>query len=166
MNRGMILVFALALLTCSLAANAGLLFSLDQAVLTGSPGDTVVWNVTFTNDGVDPIYLTGDSITGFTVESNLTVNEDFFGQVPLVMNGQDTWTGSFFNVMIESNAPIGDYYASVTIFGGADDQASDELASQNIGVTVVPSSAVPEPGTVLAALSILGPAGLLFRRKR
>lgn len=40
--------------------------------------------------------------------------------------------------------------------------------SASVGGTgsMTATSAVPEPGTVLAALSILGPAGILFRRRK
>jgi len=38
--------------------------------------------------------------------------------------------------------------------------------TQASGDADLTASAVPEPGTVLAALSILGPAGLVFRRKK
>lgn len=66
----------------------------------------------------------------------------------------DTWT---FHIVPNPNSE------TITILG--DSQAGSQIDEIRVDTSCT-ATAVPEPGTILAALSILGPAGFLFRRKR
>ncbi len=81
--------------------------------------------------------------------------EYFKGSINVGRNDPDGWTAF--------NGSIGDVKIWTSALSGADRLAEVSAMQTAMGMGGDP---VPEPGTILAALSILGPAGLLFRRRK
>ena len=143
-------------------ARADLLFSLNPAALSGLPGDTLTFNATLTNTGIDPVYLNGD-IAGVSASGLSLDDRSFFNNFPLFLLSGDAVTSDLFTVSIDPSVLSGDYTGTFTIVGGADAFAQDSLAQQNFLVSV---TTVPETGwTCLLGSAIMFSAGLLNRRK-
>src|ERR1017187_2077500 len=90
---------------------------------------------------------------------------NFWVLVPRILNPGDIYSSSpIFSVIAAPEAQPGDYSGSFTILGGVDENAFDELATQNFQVTVTGTSSVPEPSTILLLGTSI--AGLLVWRCR
>lgn len=73
---------------------------------------------------------------------------------------------NYQSVTKSSDAYVNNVYAEkMRIFYAIDMPTAGTMATVG-GSAMMTATAVPEPGTILAALSILAPAGLAFRRKR
>ena len=152
-------------------ADAGIIAQLDNASLTGAPGDTLIFSVTLTNpSSTDQIWLNGTGST--SVSPFLTIDTNPFNtNAPFFL---DPMTGSglfeFFHVIIDPNAPDGPYIGNVvSILGGADGgtgSAFDDLVDISFDVQVqAPASGVPEPGTFGMLSLVLLAACLMPRNK-
>lgn len=149
-------------------SQAGIIAQLDQTSLTGSPGDTLMFNVTLTNPSTtDQIWLNGIGSTAssmyLTIDTSpFNTNAPFYLD-PLASSGPF----ELFDVTIAPGTPAGGYIGNfVTIQGGADGGAGtafDDLADIGFDVQVQGSaSTTPEPGT----LGMLCAAGLLVGGRR
>ena len=70
---------------------------------------------------------------------------NYYVLVPRILNAGDLYSGPIFSVVAYPAVLPGDYFGSFTIIGGADENAFDDLATQNFQVTVSDTSSVPEP---------------------
>jgi len=138
----------------SATAGASIIFTLDSPTFPGVPGDTVHINGTLFNPDPDAIFL--NNLSGFLASADLSFDlTDFFTVVPSVLNSGATYSGPIVAVLIDPLAQPGDFFGSITLQGGADPSAFDDLATQNFQVTV---SDVPEPWTfslVAASFAVL-----------
>jgi hypothetical protein len=140
---------------------ADLLVQLDQTSLTGAPGDTLMFNATLLNtSSTDTIFLNGAGSTASSPFLSIDVSP-FFLNAPLSLDpGASSGPFVLFDVTIDPSAPDGPYVGNlVSIQGGADGGAFDDLADVPFDVTVQ-SSAVPEPSTF--PLLAVGVAAFLF----
>ena len=152
----------LLMLGAAAPARADLMATLDSSSLTGAPGDTLQFYVTLTNtSATDTVFLNG---LGSTLSSPFLLLDPtpFNNNAPLFLDpGASSSDFEFFDVKIDPSAPDGPYVANVvSIQGGADGNAFDDLADVYFDVNVQSPVAAPEPGTF--PLLIAGLAGLLF----
>jgi hypothetical protein len=136
------------------AARADLTFTLDSPTFSGAPGDTVAITGTLFNPDPEPVNLNDFSglLTSPDLDFDLT---DFFTVVPAVLNNGDSYAGPIAAVVIDPLAQSGDFFGSITLQGGTDSNAFDDLATQNFEFSV---SSVPEP----SAFPLLVPGGIIF----
>ncbi|HZP84608.1 MAG TPA: hypothetical protein VFB21_23435 [Chthonomonadaceae bacterium] len=136
-------------------AHAQLDFTLDPAAQAGKPGDTLTFTGTLKNTGTTTLFLNGDNFT--LPGTGLSLDDTaFLTGAPLSLDGGESYTGPFFDILFDPNAPPQSVSGTFSVLGGADENALDTLASQNFGVAVV-----PEP---MASLNLLMGLGLLGSR--
>jgi hypothetical protein len=122
----------------------------ERPTLSGLPGDSIDITGTLLNPDPDPIFL--NSYSGLLTSLGLDFDPtDFFTIVPAVLNTGESYSGPIVSVLIDPAATPGDYFGSITLQGGADSNAFDDLATQNFQFTV--SSGVPEPNSAVLLLS-------------
>jgi hypothetical protein len=160
---------AAALLTIPAAAQAAVTFTFDAARMVAQ-GSSVTFNGSLTNTGPNEVFLNGISIT--MGGAGLTPDDSpFFVNVPLSLSpGESTGLVSMLDVFADLTAPTGTFLNSITIQGGANNAAQDELGFQGflITVTSAETSAVPEPATwamMLFGFGVIGGATRYRRRK-
>lgn len=143
---------------------ADVIFTLDAPVFFGAPGTTFDITGSLSNSGTDPVFL--NTAYGTLSSSDLDFDyTNFWVLVPRILNPGDIYSSSpIFSVIAAPEAQPGDYSGSFTILGGVDENAFDELATQNFQVTVTGTSSVPEPSTILLLGTSI--AGLLVWRCR
>lgn len=141
-------------------ANADLIFTLDTPTFSGAPGDNIDIMGTLLNPDQSSIFLNGFS--GFLTNPDLDFDTtDFFTIVPAVIGNGESYSGPIAGVLVGLSGQPGNYSGSITLQGGADANAFDDLATQNFQFTVATPSAVPEPssfgllaGAMLALISV------------
>lgn len=126
-------------------------FSLNPSSRTGTPGDRLSFFGTLTNRGTTTVFLNG--LSGSLGSPDLFVDDSpfFAAGFPRSLDPNVSFTGNIFDVVIGSSAQGGTYNGSVTIQGGADASAQDNLATAAVSVAVV-----PEP----SSLALLGLGGI------
>jgi hypothetical protein len=120
------------------SAQAALEFSLTPAVQSGAAGTEVTFAGTLTNTSTTNTLflndiqfdLSGGAASALTPDSNV-----FFANVPGILLPGETYTGPIFAIAINSSAAPGDYSGSVTIRGGEDIFALNNLQTQNLQVS-------------------------------
>lgn len=149
-----LLLYLMLAMGVSGTATASLLFTLDSPIFYGAPGDSVPITGTLFNPDPDPVYL--NNLSGILASPDLSFDlTDFFTVVPSILNNGASYSGPIVAVLVDPLAQSGDFFASITLQGGVDTSASDDLATQNFQFTVSPS--VPEPTSIF----LLG-GGLAF----
>jgi hypothetical protein len=110
------------------------------------------------------IFLNSDS---FNVDAPLTLDDSaFFSGFPFFLNPGDSANGLLFTVFLPTTTPNAVYNGSFTIVGGADGNASDNLADVTFEVTTVPQTpTVPEPASILLLSAGLPGVAAMIRRK-
>ncbi len=169
------LMVALPLLMVKTRAEAqsDLLFTLDSAIQSGSPGSEVVFTGTLANTGVAPLFLNGiafnfDGVGPAYLSGDANL---FLNSVPISLAASgtvgDTYVGPIFGVNLDPTTPYGTYTGSVMLTGGADGNATNLLGTQNFGMLAQPpSGSVPETDTWFMAILGLMVAGLCVRSRR
>jgi hypothetical protein len=159
---GLLLLLPPLLLCPARRAQAQLLFTLDNPVQAGLPGQTLTFSGTLTNSGTSEIFLNGDNFslggTGLTLDDT-----PFVDGAPFSLAANESFSGSLFTVAIDSSAPFPQSGAGTfSIVGGVDDTAQDILASApfQIGVTA------PEPGALGLSMAGVAVLGILTARRR
>ena len=149
------------------------LFTLDQPLMSGAPGDTLIYSGTLSISPSDPpLYLNAACVTFSTpCDMNTSPTPAFLAFDPnfffttvdgfLDSGNNFTYTGPIFSIPIDPSAPLGLYLGNATILGGA--EFSDFPIDQNpnfpgstfdaLGSIDFQVAVTPEPGTfgVLAA---------------
>jgi hypothetical protein len=158
---------------CALAtaplASADVIFTLTPSALPAQPGGTASFTGTLENTGSSVVFLNGDlfSVPDFPL---LTIDDSpFFNDAPLFLNPNgDSYSGAFFNILVDPSTPTGPYTGSFTIQGGADSNTFDDLATQNFEVDVgstSPPTNTPEPGSLSLTAMTLALLGLTSVRR-
>jgi hypothetical protein len=139
----------------ALSAKADVTIVFDQPDQIGSPGETLQFFGTITNDDSENrVFLNSDDLTLNGL--SLTTDDLFFANVPASLAaGESSGDIELFDVLVSNplvDAP-GMYQGSYTLFGGNDggtDSAADNLGSANFSVTTV-----PEPYSIFLLLSVV-----------
>lgn len=172
MKKVTIMVAAVALLLVSLTTSA---MAWNQSNTTNDFGKSF--------DQIQMIWVSGDKFAGtngfwyadkykdWTIynSADLFVATRTAGAVastdPINMNFVNTTLGSTSFIWQQFN---GSTLNGTQLWTTPDDGKHWTITTPDVipGRLANPPAAVPEPGTILAALSILGPAGLAFRRRR
>jgi hypothetical protein len=128
------------------ASAVSLNLSLESLSESGTKGGDVIFAGIFQNTGTDDVFLNGLSVSFDSPAGNyLTLDSNFFfANVPGVLSFYPppnlTYAGDIFSIHVSSLTPNGIYTGTVHIFGGADFDANQELASQSFALSI------PEPG--------------------
>jgi hypothetical protein len=133
--------------------------NLQSVVLNGSTPTTVTIN---TLDFIQGPNTYSDEVVSFDAVRDLTVNGETKSVVntmtdTISSNDTLTWTGG--NEYLYGNVKVTLLASAVPVYG----YGTNVAVPGNVQATF---QAVPEPMSVLAACTILGPVGFVFRRKR
>jgi hypothetical protein len=156
-------VFAAALLLSLPAYADTITLTLTNPVQSGvgSLGSSLSFDATVaapsTNSG--DVFLNGDS---FNVDAPLSIDDSsFFSEFPLSLTPGESFNGLLFTVFLPTTTSNAIYNGAFSILGGADGNASNDLADVTFQV-----STVPEPTTILMLGAGLPGLVAMIRRKR
>ena len=124
------------LLPFTATLRADVVFTLTPAVQYGARSNAVVFTGTLSNTNpTDDVFLNDIQFTGIATNYLTAQSNPFFANVPGILSAGQTYSDIVFAVAINSNTPPGDYFGTVTIQGGADIFAADNLASQSFQIS-------------------------------
>jgi hypothetical protein len=149
------------LLTSALAFASPITITMQNSVLSGSPGSTLTFVATASNTTGTTQFLNGDS---FSIAAPLTLSDALFlNNWPLSLNASASFgPQGLFTVFIPLSAPVGPYLGTFNLLGGPGVNDSNVLGTVNFEADV----ATPEPATfVLTGGALLALCGLLRRRR-
>jgi hypothetical protein len=144
-------ILATVLLAASTARAGVVTLVLDSPELSGMPGDVLAFSGTLTNTTSDVVWLNSDN---FNLPAGLdpsTIDDSpYFINTPTGFLGPYGTSGDIglFNVTLPISLAPGNYDGTFTLLGGAGADSQDILGSADFTAQVVPSSGVPEPGTL------------------
>jgi hypothetical protein len=118
------------------AQNPG--FVLTPGALPGIGSNALSFTATLTNSSAGSnLYLNNISFAFFDAATNYLVagSNTFFANVPGILLPGETYSDVAFGVVISNSIPPGDYFGTVTLQGGTNIFASNNLASQTFLVT-------------------------------
>lgn len=124
--------------------------------------ETITFSAVIKNNGPRAIYINGASLSLHAPNNYFTLDSTkFYMNVPTVLAANSSWSGAVFDVISSGNAPLNEFFlGNLTVLGGNDESAQNELDSVNFSVAVVPEgSSFALFGAGLLAL------GLLIRRR-
>jgi hypothetical protein len=131
----------LALVLFAARTKADLSFSLTPAVLSGIGTNEVFFAGVLTSTSPATNFLNNiqiafvNSATNyFTVDTNV-----FFANVPGILLPGETYADVVFGIAVNPAVPPGNYCGAVTIQGGADIFAADNLANQIFQISLQPA---------------------------
>jgi hypothetical protein len=152
-------ILAAVLLSAAGARAAPIDIAFDSPTLTGSPGDTVAFFGTLTNNTGSPVYLNFDNfnLNGLPFSA---INDLFNPNVPLFLDSSGSLADTsgdieLFDITIPSGQTPDLYTGSYALLGGADSNASDPVGAADFAVNVQPPSGVPEPNAFVLLASLL-----------
>jgi hypothetical protein len=130
------LLFGLALAISGRAARADLSLVLTPAVQVSARSNEVFFTGILKNtDPTNDLYL--NSIQ-FIPNSNFTTDSNaFFANVPGILSAGQTYSDVVFGVTINPTTPAGDYFGAVTILGGSNIFAANNLATLPFQVSTI-----------------------------
>jgi len=140
-------------------ANAdALTITLDSAVLTGSPGDTLQFFGNITNNTASSIDLAGDNFNLTDIPPTAINDSPFFANTPPSLDaGTSTGPVELFDITIPNpfTLPPGDnpYGGTFQVLGDSDGVIGTAFFDVNVNI---PSSSVPEPTSVALLAGALG----------
>ena len=136
------LLSGLALLLSVALAQADLTFSLTPAAQSGVGTNEIFFTGALTNTSLTTNFLNNIQITFTNAATNyLTADTNvFFANVPGILLPGETYTDVVFGIAVNSATPPGNYYGTVTIQGGSDIFAADNLTNQTFQVSLSPAS--------------------------
>jgi hypothetical protein len=130
------LLFGLTLSLSVGAARADLSFVLTPAVQVSARSNEVFFTGILKNtDPTNDLYL--NSIQ-FIPNSNFTTDSNaFFANVPGILSAGQTYSDVVFGVSINPATPAGDYFGAITILGGSNIFAGNNLATLPFQVSTI-----------------------------
>lgn len=136
MRLKLCLLLSFALVLSSDVAQAALSFVLTPAVQVSARSNEVFFTGILSNtDPTNDLYL--NSIQ-FIPNSNFTTDSNaFFANVPGILSAGQTYSDVVFGVTINPTTPAGDYFGAVTILGGSNIFAVNNLATQPFQVSTI-----------------------------
>lgn len=169
-------VSLIAIATGIAQAQVGLSFSPTAAI---APGGTSVLAGEITNSGTAAVYFNGLSYQFFSApagaitdpnDPNVALNLVFDSNLPFFLPGTTDpakptfYSGSLFDVVSDSGAPLGNYGLSLSLLGGANSfdpptPSYDLLATANATQSIM--APVPEAGTGFSFGLILLLSGMI-----
>ncbi len=132
------------------------------------PNSRITFSAVIKNNGPRAIYINGASLSLHAPNSYFTLDATkFYTNVPTVLAANSSWSGAVFDVISTGNAPLNQFFlGNLTVLGGSDEGAQNELDSVNFSVAVVPegsSFALFGAGLLALGLVIRRRPGLLTR---
>jgi hypothetical protein len=136
------LLSGLAFLFSVAVAQADLPFSLTPAAQSGVGTNEIFFTGALTNTSLTTNFLNNIQITFtnaatnyFTADTNV-----FFANVPGILLPGETYTDVIFGITVNSATPPGNYFGMVSIQGGSDIFAADNLTNQTFQVSLPPAA--------------------------
>jgi hypothetical protein len=129
------ILLGLSVVFCGAVARAGLSFVLTPGMQGGFQGGQVVFTgILINTDPTNDVYLNDIQ---FVASSNLaTIANAFFANVPGILSAGQTYSDIVFAVAINFTTPPGNYFGTVTLVGGSNIFAANNLATQSFEVSV------------------------------
>jgi hypothetical protein len=130
------LLFGLTLALSSEVARADLSFVLTPAVHVSARSNEVFFTGILKNtDPANDLYL---NAIQFIANSNFTCDTNaFFANVPGILSAGQTYSDVVFGVTITPTTPAGDYFSAVTLLGGSNIFAVNNLATLPFQVSTI-----------------------------
>ena len=122
--------------------HAGPAFVLTPATQSGVGTNEVFFTGTLTNTSLTTNFL-NDIQFNFTGAASNYLSADtniFFANVPGILLPGENYTDVVFGIFISSATPPGNYSGTVTVQGGADIFAADNLTNQTFQVNLPPAA--------------------------
>ena len=136
MRLKLYLVLSVAAVFSSTGAWAALSFVLTPAVQVSARSNEVFFTGILSNtDATNDLYLND---VQFIANGNFTSDSNaFFANVPGILSAGQTYSDVVFGVTINPTTPAGDYFGAVTILGGSNIFAANNLATQPFQVSTI-----------------------------
>jgi len=157
------LSIACLLLAGNTAMATPITFSLTSSLLTTAPGGTVTFFATLTETGGSTTFLNGDTLN--LAAPLLADDTPFFINFPPSLSPLQSVTAAIFSVTVPIATSPGPYSGSFAVLGGSSPAVFNTLGTQPFTVSVLPPSAVPEPGEAVLLLLSVG-ATLVWRTRK
>lgn len=131
-----ILIVAAWLLAGLAPARADLAMTLSPSIQNSASGESVVFSGTLTNTGTCGEYLNNIAfaLDGSAGTELVSGSNGFYANVPGILTAGGTYEGEIFSMAVAGGAPAADYTGLVTVQGGTNIFASDDLASAGFTV--------------------------------
>jgi hypothetical protein len=136
-------LFAGLLLALAASIRADTAFILTPGALSGIGSNEVVFAAALTNASpTDTLYLNDIQLSFTDAATNYLAADTnvFFANLPGVLLAGETYTDVVFGVAINPSIPPGNYSGAVTLVGGSDIFATNNLASQTFQVILPPAT--------------------------
>jgi PEP-CTERM motif len=131
---------------------------------TVSPGGTVAFDATVTNNTEAVIFLNGDSATLDAPLDPSDLSDADYANFPLSLDPGESFSDPLFTVTVPPGTVAGIYAGSFEITGGGSDSELSNLGSVAFDIDVT-GTVVPEPSSLMLLISgMAGLAGTLRRR--
>jgi hypothetical protein len=120
----------------STAARADLSFVLTPSVEACARSNEVFFTGILDNtDPTNDLYL---NTVQFITDGNFTADSNaFYANVPGILSACQTYSDVVFGVSINPSTPAGDYFGAVTILGGSNIFAANNLATQPFQISTI-----------------------------
>jgi hypothetical protein len=134
-------IFSLIFLLAAIA-RADLSFNLTPATLPGVGTNKIVFTGILSNSITATNFLnniqinfSGAATNYFTADTNV-----FFENVPGILLPGENYSDIVFGIFVTSNTPPGNYFGAVTIQGGSDIFAANNLTNQSFQISLPPAT--------------------------
>ena len=122
----------------TLSARGDLVMSLSSSVQGSAHGVELVFSGTLTNtDPTQKLFLNdiAPTLSGASLDNLIFEPNSFFSNVPGILLPNESYSNSeLFRVVVSGSAPPGDYGGTVTIRGGSDIFANNDLATADFTI--------------------------------
>src|SRR5260370_19871457 len=141
LKLSMLLAALLAALAASTRADTA--FVLAPAALSGVGSNEIVFAAALSNASTaDTLYLNDIQLSFTDAATNYLAADTnvFFANLPGILLAGETYMDVVFGVAINPSTPPGNYSGTVTLAGGSDIFATNNLASQTFQVMLPPAT--------------------------